>query len=58
MDSSYDTWERIAMFSGYSKWNLDLADEQIQQEGNNNELDLGVDLDLDLNLDLNLDLGF
>jgi hypothetical protein len=62
LDSQYETWQRIAFFFGYSKWNLDLDEDQYENNNNINNpfgLDFGGelnDLDIDLNLDIDIDL--
>jgi len=57
LDSQYETWQRMAFFFGFSKWNLDLDEDQ--QEGTGTiDNPFGIDFDgniKDLNLELKLD---
>jgi len=56
LNSQYDNWQRIAFFFGYSKWNLDLDEDQNKQPAPNNPfgLDFGGEIK-DINLDIDLD---
>ena len=48
MNSQYENWQRIAMFLGYSKWNLGLEDEEESNDSdglNFKNLDFGGSLE-------------